>query len=122
MDEGLRERKRRETRAGISLGFWKVVEDSPALRARVREVADESREALAAHFEGPNANLVASLVVAGWRAAHRGALDAARRGRARRRRPPSSSVSSMPRCGRVRGDAGWRGRLTKEGEVGPEAE
>jgi AcrR family transcriptional regulator len=65
----------------IVLGFWKVVEDSPALRARVRELADEAREELAAHLEGPNADLVAGLVVAGWRAAYRAALDAARRGK-----------------------------------------
>ena len=63
------------------LGFWKVVEDSPALCARLRELADEARVELAAHFEGPNADLVASLVVAGWRAAYRAALDAARRGK-----------------------------------------
>lgn len=63
------------------LGFWKVVEDSPALRARLRELADEARETLAAHFEGPNADLVASLVVAGWRAAYRAGLGAARRGK-----------------------------------------
>jgi AcrR family transcriptional regulator len=63
------------------LGFWKVVEASPALRARLREVADEACEALAAHFEGPSADLVASLVVAGWRAAYRAGLAAARRGK-----------------------------------------
>jgi hypothetical protein len=48
---------------------------------RVRGLADEAREALAAHFEGPNAGLVASLVVAGWRAAYRAGLDVARRGK-----------------------------------------
>jgi AcrR family transcriptional regulator len=63
------------------LGFWKVVDDSPALRARLRELADEARETLAAHFEGPNADLVASLVIAGWRAAYRAGRDAARRGK-----------------------------------------
>ncbi len=63
------------------LEFWKVVEDSPALRARLRELADEAREVLAAQCEGPNADLVASLLVAGWRAAYRAGLDAARRGR-----------------------------------------
>jgi AcrR family transcriptional regulator len=67
------------------LGFWKVVDDSPALRARLRELADEARETLAAHFEGPNADLVASLVVAGWHAAYRAGLDAARRGKSPQR-------------------------------------
>ena len=71
------------------LGFWKVVEDSAALRARVRELADEAREELAAHFEGPNADLVASLVVAGWRAAYRAGLDAARRGK----NPPKAAAA-----------------------------
>lgn len=63
------------------LEFWKIIEDSPALRARLRELADEAREALAPHFEGSNADLVASLLVAGWRAAYRAGLEAARRGR-----------------------------------------
>lgn len=63
------------------LGFWKVVEDSPVLRARLRELADEARDELATHFEGPNAELVAGVLVAGWRAAYRAGLDAARRGR-----------------------------------------
>ena len=65
--------------------FWKVVEESPALRARFREIADEAREGLAAHFEGPNADLAASIVVAGWRAAYRAGLSAARRGKSARR-------------------------------------
>src|SRR5262249_41213786 len=63
------------------LGFWKVVEDSPTLRARLREIADEAREVLVAYLEGPNADLVASLIVAGWRAAYRAGLDGARHGR-----------------------------------------
>lgn len=66
--------------AGV-LQFWKVVDDSPAFRARFRELAEEVRETLAPHFEGPNADLVASLVVAGWRAAYRAGLAAARRGK-----------------------------------------
>ncbi len=70
------------------LGFWKVVAASPALRARLRELADEAREALAAHFEGANADLVASLVVAGWRAAYRAGLEAARRGKS----PPKAAA------------------------------
>ena len=63
------------------LGFWKVVEKSPVLRARLRELADEAREMLAAHFEGANADLVAGVLVAGWRAAYRAGLDAARHGK-----------------------------------------
>jgi AcrR family transcriptional regulator len=67
------------------LGFWTLVDGSPALRARLRELADEARETLAPHFEGPNADLVASLVVAGWRAAYRAGLEAARRGKSAKR-------------------------------------
>jgi len=67
------------------LGFWKVVDDSPAFRARFRELAEEVREMLVAHFEGPNADLVASLVVSGWRAAYRAGLAAARQGRSSRK-------------------------------------
>jgi hypothetical protein len=63
------------------LEFWNVVDASPALHARLRELADELRATLAAHFEGPNADLVASVVVAGWGAAYRAALDVARRGK-----------------------------------------
>ena len=70
--------------AGV-LEFWQVVDASPGLHARLRELADELRVTLAAHFEGPNADLVASLVVAGWRAAYRAALDAARRGKSPRK-------------------------------------
>ena len=61
--------------------FWNVVDASPVLRARLRELADEARDTLAPHFEGPNADLVASIVVAGWRSAYRAGLDAARRGK-----------------------------------------
>jgi AcrR family transcriptional regulator len=67
------------------LEFWNVIDQSVALRARLRELADEAREMLAAHFEGPNADLVASVVVAGWRAAYRAGLDAARRGKSPRK-------------------------------------
>lgn len=59
------------------LGFWKVVEDSTALRARVREMADEARDALSPEL----GDLVASLLVAGWRAAYRAGLEGVRRGR-----------------------------------------
>jgi AcrR family transcriptional regulator len=74
------------------LAFWSLVDQSPALRARLRELADEARDVLAAHFEGPNADLVASLIIAGWRAAYRGALDAARRGRS-----PKKSAAELER-------------------------
>jgi AcrR family transcriptional regulator len=67
------------------LGFWKVVEASPSLRARLRELADEARDAIAPHVEGPHADLVAGVVVAGWRAAYRAGLEAARRGKSPRK-------------------------------------
>lgn len=67
------------------LGFWKVVDDSPAFRARFRELADEVREELAGYFEGPHADLVASLVVAGWRSAYRAGLVAAKQGKSPRK-------------------------------------
>jgi len=67
------------------LEFWGVVDASATLRARLRELADEARELLATHIEGPNADLVASLVVAGWRAAYRAGLAAARRGRTQKK-------------------------------------
>ena len=70
---------------GEVLGFWKVVDQSPTLRARLRELADEARDMLAAHMGGRDADLVASLVVAGWRAAYRAGLAAAARGRSRKR-------------------------------------
>ena len=63
------------------LPFWKVVDESPAFRARFRELAEEIEAELVPHFEGPNAALVASLVVAGWRAAYRAGLEAARGGK-----------------------------------------
>ncbi len=62
------------------LSFWKLVQDSPALRARTRELADEARDSLVPHLEGPNADLVAGVVVAGWRAGYRAGLQAARQG------------------------------------------
>lgn len=74
------------------LEFWGLVDQSPALRARLRELADEARELLAAHFEGPNADLVASLIIAGWRAGYRAALAAARRGRS-----PKKSATELER-------------------------
>lgn len=67
------------------LGFWKVVNDSPAFRARFRELADEVCQMLAEHFDGPNAYFVASLVVGGWRAAYRAGLTAAAQGKSPRK-------------------------------------
>jgi AcrR family transcriptional regulator len=63
------------------LSFWKLVQGSPALRARTRELADEARDSLVPHLEGPNADLVAGVIVAGWRAGYRAGLEAARQGR-----------------------------------------
>ncbi len=67
------------------LSFWKLVQDSPALRARTRELADEARDSLVPHLEGPNADLVAGVVVAGWRAGYRAGLQAARQGQSAKR-------------------------------------
>jgi AcrR family transcriptional regulator len=67
------------------LEFWQIVDASPALCARLRELADEARVMLAAHFSGPNADLVASLIVASWRAAYRAGLTAARQGKSPRK-------------------------------------
>jgi len=67
------------------LGFWRLVDASPTLRARLREVADEARAMIAPHFEGANGELVAGVVVAGWRAGYRAGLEAARRGKSSRR-------------------------------------
>jgi AcrR family transcriptional regulator len=77
--------------AGV-LEFWQVVENSPALRARLRELADVARELIARHLVGPNADLVATLVVGGWRAAYRAGIATARRGKS-----PQRSAAELER-------------------------
>ncbi|NOK16572.1 TetR/AcrR family transcriptional regulator [Corallococcus carmarthensis] len=71
-------------------GFWKVVADSPALRARTREISEELERDLgrmlaasAGAPEGdPIARLVAALLVGAWRVAFRDALHRQRSARA----------------------------------------
>lgn len=63
-------------------GFWKVVADSPALRAHTRELAEELErdlgrvlaESVGAPAGDPVARLVAVLLVGAWRVAFREAL------------------------------------------------
>ncbi|TSB32387.1 TetR/AcrR family transcriptional regulator [Streptomyces benahoarensis] len=67
------------TKVGEGFGnFWRTVLDSPALRARGREVLEELEELLAAELGratgaapgDPEPRLAAALIVAGWRAAY----------------------------------------------------
>lgn len=63
-------------------GFWKVVADSPALRARTRELSEELERDLSqmlaasvsAPADDPTARLVAALLLGTWRVAFREAL------------------------------------------------
>ncbi|MER5727339.1 TetR/AcrR family transcriptional regulator [Streptomyces sp. NPDC002138] len=47
--------------------FWRIVLDSPALRARAREGVEELENALADAIGGPDARLTAALAVAAYR-------------------------------------------------------
>lgn len=75
------------------VSFWKVVADSPALRARTRELSDELERdlarLLAASVEAPAADpmarLIAAVLVGTWRVAYREAL----------RRQRSASAASV---------------------------
>jgi AcrR family transcriptional regulator len=57
-----------------TVGFWRVVAASPALKARLREVEDETVEWLALELAGPKADghtrLLAGLIVLTWRTAY----------------------------------------------------
>ncbi len=61
-----------------TVGWWRVVAASPALRARVREIGDEAVETLAVELAGPKpdgpARLVAGMVVLTWRTAYTEAI------------------------------------------------
>jgi len=61
-------------------GFWQIVLDSPALRARAREVVDDVEALLAGlyaeSFDDAHARLSAALTVAAWRTCY---LSGARR-------------------------------------------
>lgn len=50
--------------------FWRIVLDSPALRARAREGVEEVENALADAIGGPEARLTAALTIAAYRAAY----------------------------------------------------
>ncbi|WP_405940920.1 TetR/AcrR family transcriptional regulator [Streptomyces sp. NBC_00207] len=50
--------------------FWRIVLDSPALRARAREGVEEVENALAEAIGGPDARLTAALTVAAYRAVY----------------------------------------------------
>lgn len=50
--------------------FWRIVLDSPALRARAREGVEELENALADAIGGPDARLTAALTVAAYRAVY----------------------------------------------------
>ena len=57
-----------------TIAWWRVVVASPSLKARLREIGDESIEGLALELAGPNpaatARLVAGMVVLTWRVAY----------------------------------------------------
>ncbi|WP_210414755.1 TetR/AcrR family transcriptional regulator [Microlunatus elymi] len=59
--------------------FWRLVQDSPALRARVREVVDEWEILLAGllaeHSDDPHPRLTAALAVAGYRIGYLAAVE-----------------------------------------------
>jgi AcrR family transcriptional regulator len=65
-------------------GWWRVVAASPSLKARLREIADQTVEALAVALAGPEpdglARLVAGMVVLAWRTAYAEALRVLERG------------------------------------------
>ncbi|WP_437676687.1 TetR/AcrR family transcriptional regulator [Sorangium sp. So ce131] len=67
-----------------TVGWWHVVAASPSLKARLREIGDETVEALAIELAGPEpdgiARLVAGMVVLTWRTAYGEAIRVFERG------------------------------------------
>ncbi|WP_437716177.1 TetR/AcrR family transcriptional regulator [Sorangium sp. So ce448] len=67
-----------------TVGWWRVVAESPSLKARLREIGDEVVEGLAVELAGPEpdglARLVAGVVVLTWRTAYGEALRVFERG------------------------------------------
>ncbi|HTN84601.1 MAG TPA: TetR/AcrR family transcriptional regulator [Sorangium sp.] len=67
-----------------TVGFWRVVAASPSLRARVREIGDETVDGLAVELAGPKpdglARLVAGMIVLTWRTAYGEAIRVFERG------------------------------------------
>lgn len=61
-----------------TVGFWRIVAASPALKARVREIGDEAALGLAIELGGPTPDgptrLVAGMIVLTWRTAYSEAL------------------------------------------------
>lgn len=64
--------------------WWRIVDDSPSLRARLRELADEAADALAIELAGaragPRVRLAAGLVVLALRTAREESVRRVRRG------------------------------------------
>ena len=67
-----------------TVGFWRVVAASPALKARLREIGDEAVDGLAVELAGPKpdglARLVAGMIVLPWRTAYGEAVRVFERG------------------------------------------
>jgi AcrR family transcriptional regulator len=67
-----------------TVGFWRVIEASPSLQARLREIEDEAVEWLALELAGPEPDgimrLVAGMVVLTWRTAYGDAIRVFERG------------------------------------------
>ena len=61
-----------------TVAFWRVIAASPSLKARLREIGDETVEGLALELAGPkpdgSARLIAGMVVLTWRTAYAEAL------------------------------------------------
>ncbi|WP_437757612.1 TetR/AcrR family transcriptional regulator [Sorangium sp. So ce1389] len=67
-----------------TVGFWRVVAASPSLKARLREIGDETVDGLAVELAGPEpdglARLVAGMIVLTWRTAYGEAIRVFERG------------------------------------------
>jgi AcrR family transcriptional regulator len=67
-----------------TVGWWRVVAASSSLKARLREIGDETVEGLAVELAGPKpdgvARLVAGMIVLTWRTAYAEAMRAFERG------------------------------------------
>ena len=77
--ERLREQKHPFARIDSeTVGFFRVVTASPSLKARLREIGDETVEGLAVELAGPKpdglARLVAGMIVLTWRTAYAEAI------------------------------------------------
>jgi AcrR family transcriptional regulator len=73
--DGLREQKHPFARIySQTVGWWRVVTASPALKAHLHEIADQAIEGLAVELAGPKpdglARLAAGMIVLTWRTAY----------------------------------------------------